>query len=239
MRCSSQRVVLDAHVCGCGLQTHDKAGSGRTAGSCGSSAGSLGQGHGVQAPGDGAWRVVGLRLDIEVRLGGAAGTQREVPRLRGVVLHCVLTALLRPEGKGRASGKRRLGWESCSGGAPAVGLSVAAAAVADSNKHRHCSSIRGARRIRRWRSRCASARPAAMAFFKAPHTARATAGCALLCAVPRPGRLRAWPTCADCAPASPGSRLGWRGRRWRKHRLRCSVAADAAPTIFMARLAPP
>ena len=56
----------------------------------------LGQGHGVQAPGEGAWRVVGLRLHAEAGLRGgaaacgaarsaAAGAQREVLRLSGVV----------------------------------------------------------------------------------------------------------------------------------------------------------
>ena len=77
----------------------------------------LGQGHGVQAPGEGARRVVGLRLDTEAGLRGgaaacgaarsaAAGAQREVLRLSGVVhvvggpdvLHGrVLAALLGPE----------------------------------------------------------------------------------------------------------------------------------------------
>ena len=76
----------------------------------------LGQGHGVQAPGEGARRV-GLRLDTEAGLRGgaaacgaagraAAGAQREVLRLSGVVhavggpdvLHGrVLAALLGPE----------------------------------------------------------------------------------------------------------------------------------------------
>ena len=56
----------------------------------------LGQGHGVQAPREGARRVVGLRLDTEAGLRGgaaacgaarsaAAGAQREVLRLSGVV----------------------------------------------------------------------------------------------------------------------------------------------------------
>ena len=77
----------------------------------------LGQGHGVQAPGEGARRVVGLRLNAEAGLRGgaaacgaagraAAGAQREVLRLSGVVhavggpdvLHGrVLAALLGPE----------------------------------------------------------------------------------------------------------------------------------------------
>ena len=54
----------------------------------------LGQGHGVQAPGEGARRVVGLRLEAGLRGGAAAcgaagraaaGAQREVLRLSGVV----------------------------------------------------------------------------------------------------------------------------------------------------------
>ena len=76
----------------------------------------LRQSHWVQVPGEGTWRVVGLRLDSERLRGGtaacgaagsaAARAQRKVLTLRGIVhavggpavLHgCVLTALLRPE----------------------------------------------------------------------------------------------------------------------------------------------
>ena len=89
----------------------------RAAGACPGVRLGLRQSHGVQAPGEGAGRVIGLRLDSEARLRGgaaacgaarsaAAGAQREVLRLRGVVhvvggpdvLHSsVLAALLRPE----------------------------------------------------------------------------------------------------------------------------------------------
>ena len=66
----------------------------------------LRQSHGVQAPGEGAGCVIGLRLDSEARLRGgaatcgaagsaAAGAQREVLGLRGVV-HVVGGARFRP-----------------------------------------------------------------------------------------------------------------------------------------------
>ena len=77
----------------------EAGGSGATGPSCGSLPGvrlGLRQSHRVQAPGEGAGRVIGLRLDSEVRLRGgaaacgaarsaAAGAQREVLGLRGVV----------------------------------------------------------------------------------------------------------------------------------------------------------